>query len=144
MTKKLEKKIKIMFYVLVGVFVWIMMQMFIPFFNEILSGTVFLIPFILFSILGIVFLVMVFKLKIKGWLRKFLILTALSAAGFFVFIFLHNFFYAMAVLSQDIIVLKYAMEFLQIVFFLVATLGCPIGFLIGVTGSIIMFMKRKK
>jgi len=83
-------------------------------------------------------------LKERGRCRKFLLLTGVSAFGFFVFVFVHNAFYALAVVSENIIVLKYFFEFLHTIFFLVAIPICPLGFLVGAICSMVLFAREKK
>jgi len=57
---------------------------------------------------------------------------------------LHNFLYAAAEVTKEIAVLPYIFEALHILFFFVAVLVCPAGFLVGVLGSIVLFVKEKK
>lgn len=98
---------------------------------------------LIFLILGIFLIYLTLKLKVKGKLKKFLILTGISAIGPLVFSILHNLFYALEVISNNIAVLKYLMGFLHVASFLIALLISPVGFLIGVIGSIILLKKRK-
>ncbi|MFC1676361.1 hypothetical protein ACFL3G_04785 [Planctomycetota bacterium] len=72
--------------------------------------------------------------------KYFLILMAASLIGFFVFVVLHNVFYGLGQLAAEIIVLNRLLDFLHAVFFIIATLVCPAGFLIGVVGSIATFI----
>lgn len=132
------------FWALVGMFIVILCQFFIPAFTELLRGPVFLVPFIIFSLFGGMLIFSTIKERVKGMLKKFLLLTGASAAGFFVGVFLHNAFYALAVITKHITVLKRLMEVLHIVFFFLAIPICPLGFLVGVTGSIILFIKKRK
>ena len=81
------------------------------------------------------------KGKVEGVLKKFLVLTGASSAGFFLSVFLHNAFYALAVVTNNIVVLKYLMVAFNITFFIIAIFVCPLGFLIGAVGSIILFIK---
>ena len=82
------------------------------------------------------------KEKIKGNLRKHLLLTGASASGFLISVVLHNFLYALAIVFRPIYFLSKLMEFLHVAFFLIATIGCPIGFLIGVFRSVVKLIKR--
>lgn len=70
-------------------------------------------------------------------------LTGISALGFFVSIFLHNFFYGLGIVISNVIVLNWLMDFFQVVFFIMAIFLCPIGFLIGVVGSAVLLMRKK-
>lgn len=133
------------FYALIGVFLVIVSVFFIPAVGELIEGSLlFLSPFLIFSLLGAVLIFLTIKGKVKGKLKKFLILTGVSAAGFFVGILLHNFLYALAIIASHIVILKYIFEFLHVTFFIVATFICPLGFLIGATGSVVLFIKKRK
>lgn len=132
------------FWALVGMFIVILCQFFIPAFGELLRGSVFLVPFIIFSSLGGILIFSTIKDRVKGMLKKFLLLTGASAAGFSVGVFLHNAFYALGVITKHITVLNRLMEALHIVFFFLAIPVCPLGFLAGATGSIILFIKERK
>lgn len=61
----------------------------------------------------------------KSQLKRFLFLTGFSAVGFFISGVLHNVFYALEIKALDI------------GFFIIAVFLCPLGFIIGVVGSII-------
>jgi len=127
------------FWTLVGIFVVMMSGVFVPVVREIFRGPLFPTLWILFFLLGAVLIFLTIKKKIGGRLKKFLILTGASAAGFFVSVLLHNFFYALAVIARQIVVLNSLMEIFHVAFFIVAIFVCPIGFLIGVVGSIVLF-----
>jgi len=76
-------------------------------------------------------------------MKKFLILTGASFGGFIVSVILHNVFYGLEIISSEFTVLSYLMGILEVFFFLVAVFVCPIGFLVGVIGSIVMLIKKK-
>ena len=118
---------------------------FVPAVGELIEGSLlFLSPFLIFSLLGAALIFLTIKGKVKGKLKKFLILTGASAAGFFVSTLLHNFLYALAIVTSHIVILKYIFEFLHATFFIIAIFVCPPGFLIGVVGSIVLFIKKRK
>ena len=120
-------------------------QFFIPPVRELFRGSeLFLGPFIVFSLLGLALTFLTVREKIEGTLKKFLILTGASSAGFFISVFLHNAFYALGIIASQIIVLRYLMEALNVAFFIIATLVCPLGFLVGVVGSIVMLVKKRE
>ena len=126
-------------------FLIVLAEFFVPVVSDLFRGSLlFLSPLTIFSLLGGLLLSYSIKLKERGIHRKFLLLTGASALGFFVFVFLHNAFYALAVVSENIIVLKYFFEFLHAMFFIVAVIVCPLGFLVGAIGSIVLFIKEKK
>jgi hypothetical protein len=72
----------------------------------------------------------------KAW--KFLVLLAVSAAGFVGFAVLHNAFYALCQLSDRIVVLRCLFEVLHAGCFLIAIFVCPAGFLVGAGGGALM------
>ncbi len=86
---------------------------------------------ILFLILGIILGVLTLKSKVKGKLKAYLLLTGFSSAGFFIAIILHNLIFAL-----------FGVE--EAVFFIIAIVICPICFLIGAIGSIVMFRRKRK
>ena len=132
------------FWTLVGVFLVVLCHFFIPLFRDLLKGSeLFFIPMAVFCLLGVVLLILSLKEKAKGKLKKFLILTGASAVGLFVFVILHNVFYALSTITGEIFILNYLMEGLHVAFFLMAIPVCLIGFLVGVIGSIVFFIKKR-
>ena len=141
----MTKSIILTFSALIGIFLLIVSQFFIPVINELISGSiVFLLPFIIFFVLGIILIFLTLKQKIDGTLKKFLILTGASATGFFVFVFLHNMFYALGVVTNQIPILSFIMGVFHAAFFIIAIFICPLTFVIGTIGSIIVFINKKK
>ena len=76
--------------------------------------------------------------------KYFLVLTGASLIGFFLFAVLHNVFYGLGQMAADLVVLKYLLDSLNVVSFLVAILLCPAGLLLGAIGSVIMYLKQRK
>ena len=98
----------------------------------------------LFLSLGITFLVLTIKGKTKGISRKFQLLTGASAVGIPISAILHNAIYALFILWQgegfwDRIGLGD-----EPFFFIMAIIVCPIGFLVGVVGSIVLTKKKSR
>jgi len=91
--------------------------------------------------LGITFLVLTIKGKTKGISRKFQLLTGASAIGIPVSIFLHNAIYGLFIHF-------FGAEFWnggdEPFFFIMAIFVCPIGFLVGAVGSIVLAIKRDR
>jgi len=133
----MKKYLKTTFWLLVVLFAFICFQIAVPF----IRGTLFLAAPAIFFILGLVLLIGVIKQK-KTLLIKFLLLTGLSAVSFFAGTVLHNVFYALGTLN--IPVLTYLFEGLHILFFFVAIPIAPLGFLIGMIGSIVLFIKGNR
>jgi hypothetical protein len=89
------------------------------------------IPFwVIFTGLGATLIVLTLKRKIKGVLKYFLLLTGSSAAGFIVFVLLHN-----------IVSVLFNIE--EAVFFVLATIVSPAGFLVGAIGIITLAVRNK-
>ncbi len=91
--------------------------------------------------LGIALLIIIFKNRIKGKLRFFSLLTGFGAVSVPVFVILHNLFYALTVISENIFLLKTFLESLHVVFFLIAVVAAPLSFIIGSAGSLILLLK---
>ena len=139
-----ENTLTIIFYLLVAVFVLAISIVFIPALRGFVSGTFMIISGVILVILGSVLIGLTLVQKVEGKLKKLLMLTGASAAGFFVFALLHNIFYALEQVTSHITVLSYSMKAFEVIFFLIAIFACPIGFLIGVIGTIVMFNKKRK
>ncbi len=60
----------------------------------------------------------------------------ISASGVLVSIVLHNFLYALGVLTKNIILLHYIFEFLHAAFFIIGLVICPIVFVISLVNSL--------
>ena len=143
-TSQKENTLTIIFYLLAVFFVLAISTIFIPVFREYVSGTFMIISGVILVILGSILIGLTLVQKIEGKLKKLLMLTGASAAGFFVFALLHNIFYALAQVTSHISILNYLMKAFEVIFFLIAIFACPIGFVIGVIGSIVMFKKKRK
>jgi len=141
----MKKSLITTFWALMGMFIVVLGQFFVPVFKDLFRGSLFFLsPILIFSLLGGLLVFLTRKEETERKLKKFLILAGASAAGFFVFVFLHNLFYAFGVIVSSIAILRYLMEILHATFFLVAIFACPLGFLIGAIGSIIILVKRKR
>lgn len=71
------------FWALVGIFVVIVSVFFIPAARELLMGFLFIIiSGAAFFLLGVALIILTVKEKVRGTLKKFLLLTGASAAGF--------------------------------------------------------------
>ena len=130
------------FWALVGVFVVIASVFFIPAVRDLLMGLLFItISGAVFFLLGVALIFFTVKENVGGALKKFFLLTGASAAGFLVFVLLHNAIYGL-------FIYWFGADFWnggdEPVFFIMATLVCPIGFLVGVVGSIVLAIKRNR
>jgi hypothetical protein len=127
------------FWALVGVFVIIICFFAISAFNEQFRGLWFLSPFALFFLLGIALLVFSLRGRARGGLKKFFLLTGASAAGILVSIVLHNLVYGLFEHFAGADFWNGGDEFF---FFTLAVIVCPLGFLVGIVGTIVLGVKR--
>ena len=133
------------FWALVGVFIVIVSVFFIPPVRELLMGLLFItVSGAVFLLLGVALIFFTVKEKVTGMLKKSFLLTGASAAGFFVSVFLHNVIYGLFIHwlgagFWDRIGLGD-----EPFFFIVAVIVCPLGFLVGTVGSIVLATKRSR
>lgn len=139
----MTKRIKIIFWTLVGFFILVLAEMFIPAVREVFSGSIlFLTPFVIFSVLGLALLILVLKEKRKDKLSKFLLLTGGAATTFFLSVFLHNLFYALNILAGQIKILAFIAEVLSVIFFFMAVPIALLAFLVGLIGSLVVIIRQ--
>ncbi len=139
----MKKSIIIVFWTQVAFFIILVCQFYLPVFQDLLRGVeLFMAPMAIFSLLGIALLVLTLKEKVEGKLGKFLFLAGISSVGFFLAVFLHNIFYALNEVAGQIAVLRYLAQALHVAFFFIAIPICPIIFLIGMTGSVVLLIKK--
>ena len=82
-----------------------------------------------------------FVALVRNWreLKKFLILMGASSAGFVVFVLLHNALYGLVY-----VMMLNRPDLDEPFFFVLAVFVCPVGFLVGVVGSVVLFIKRRR
>lgn len=126
------------FWAQVGIFMFLVSYLFLPLPTDIrkqVFPATAVLTF-LFFFLGIYLLLLVKKEDTKPPLKKWLLLMGLSSSGFLASVLLHNFFYALGVLTVNISLLHYLFEFLHAGFFIIGVVVCPIVFVIStVTGA---------
>lgn len=134
---------KLVFWILVGIFIILVCYFAIPgpfYFKRSLFPLVAVLG-IVFFVFGLILIIATYRMKIKGKLKLYYLLTGYSAVGVLVFVLLHNFVY-------PLFIVLFGEGFLQggddPVFFILAVIVCPIVFLIGVIGSIVMLVKKEK
>ena len=133
----------VIFCVLVGIFVVLVSVLFVPAFRESLVNFLFvIISGILFFLLGAALIFLTVKGKVRGTLKKFLILTGASSAGLSVSAFLHNIIYG-------VFIQLFGADFWDRIglgdepfFFVIAVIVCPIAFLVGAVGSVVLAIKK--
>jgi hypothetical protein len=119
-----NKLILSVFWMTVAVFLLIISATFIrvSIFEKLMSGSLRFIIIALFFLLGAALITLAVKFKITGKIRTFLLLTGASAAGMPVFIVLHNVVSGLSHTEEP-------------VFFILATIICPLAFLVGAFGT---------
>ena len=149
--KKSQEKInnpsftlKAIFWALVVVFTLIVGYITIPILSRYMGFDFIIVSGIIFFLLGIALIFLTIREKIDRLLKKFLILTGASAIGIPIGVILHNLFYAL-------FIVWFGADFWERTglgdepfFFILALIVCPIAFLVGVIGSIVLFIKKKK
>lgn len=129
------------FWALVAVFVIIVCFFVISAFSELLRGLWFLSPFALFFLLGIALIIFSLRGSASGGLKKFFLLTGASAAGILVSIVLHNLIYGLFEHFAGADFWNGGDEFF---FFIMAVIVCPLGFLVGMVGTIVLGVRKLK
>jgi len=141
-----NKSVSIIFWASVAIFILLIVYFATPTLIH-LKQTIFPLAAVLalaFFLLGGALLFLTIKQKIQGKLKKYLILTGASSTGFFVSVLLHNLFYGLGMITANITVLRSLMGGLYAAFFIIAIFVCPIGFIVGAVGSIVIFLKKNE
>lgn len=125
------KSVWITFWVTAVVFVIAVGAMFIPPVGRLPMRLNVFAGWPVFAILGVVLIVLTVKAKVGGMLKKSLLLTGSSAVGLLIFGVLHN-------------VVSGLFNTEEPVFFILAIIVCPIGFLVGAIGTIVLAIKSKR
>lgn len=138
---QMKKSVWVIFWILFALFIIAVLTMFIlpPLRLSLGIGVFAAWPVILG--LGVALLVLTVKTKVAGTLKKFLLLTGASAVGLPVFAVLHNLVYALFIMwfGEDF----WGAMGDEPVFFTLATTVCPLGFLVGAVGTIVLAVKNK-
>ena len=99
---------------------------------------------LLFFALGLTLLILTARAKLDKIFKRFLLLTSSSAVGVFVSILLHGVVYGLFILI-------FGEDFWdrigipdEPVFFIMALIICPIAYLVGTVGSIVLMVRRKR
>jgi hypothetical protein len=106
-----------------------------------MNGWLFPVLVILALAIGIAILVLTIKKAGKGILKIFLLMLGSSLTGFPVFIFLHNTLYGAFIHFFGSDFWKGGDEPF---FFILALIICPLGFIVGLVGTLVMIMRRSR
>jgi hypothetical protein len=138
-----DKTIRSIFWALVAVFIIIIITMFVgvPLAGDFQLGFIAFPAWIVFLGLGVTLIVLTIKKKVGGKPKKFLLLTGSSAVGLPIFAILSNVVYALVIyfFGEN----AWGTMGDEPFFFILATVVCPIGFLVGAVGTIILGLKNE-
>lgn len=134
--------LKILFISLVVMSILVVLVMLFPD-TGIMQGPGIFILWILHALSGLGLVILTIKQKITGKIKTFLLIAGFSAIGFLVGVVLHNVFYALGTLTEEIALLKAFLGFLEGSFFLLAALLCPLGLLVGVIGTLVLWKQMQ-
>ena len=130
----------VIFWIIFAFFIIVMAGMYlyvIPYIG-IITG----IPFIaILSILGIVLIILAAKAKFTKISKVFFILTGASALGMGLSMILHNLVFALLIKLFGEGIWSGMGD--EPVFFILATIVCPLALLVGVIGGIVLIAKKK-
>ncbi len=102
------------------------------------------VPGIIFLLLGIALIVLIAKSGLRGLLRKFLLITVAAPIGAVVSVALHNFIYGVFIYFFGADFWERTGIGEEPVFFTIAIFICPVAFLVGVVGSIVLLIKARR
>jgi hypothetical protein len=115
------------FLALVAVFLLLFIAIFVPMnVPRVLS---FVVPFVLLLLLGVALIVLTVNKKVKGMLRVSLLLTGASAVAMVVSIIMHNVMGSWVSVEEPVT-------------YIMAVFVCPIAFLVGGVGSVVLGFKK--
>ena len=139
-------KIKILsaqflFYALMILSILITLGMFFPIIGVRMMVPYFIILCIPLFFAGVGLIITTYKEKISGKRKFFLLFSGFSSAGFLLFVVLHNLFYALSTITENLVILNRIINFFEVASFLTATIICPVGLIVGLAGTLIILKK---
>lgn len=133
---------KFLFNALIILSILVMLNMFIPDIGPITGPSVFILWILHFAV-GVALIITTYKEKISGKHKFFLLLSGFSSAGFLLGVVLHNLLYALGTITENLGILNKIINFFEVASFLAATIICPVGFIVGMVGTLII-LKRSQ
>jgi len=143
-TSSAPRSLSIVFWALVASFAALILTVLMPDVLSLVFRPLFLSLLVLCFLLGLALLILSARWPERSLLRMFWILGGASTAGAALGSVLHNAFYALATVTGKWPVLNTAMEVLEAAFLVVATLLCPVAFLVGTVGAIVLLVRRSR
>jgi hypothetical protein len=139
----MDKRTQITFWVLVGVFIILIGIFVIPVARElVLGGALMLGAGIAFLVLGALLLYFTLRSEARGLLKNFLLTTGASAVGIPISILLHNLVYGLFIHFFGDNFWDRIGTSDEPAFFVLATIVCPLAFVVGVIGSIVIKIRK--
>lgn len=140
----MTRAVLVVFYTLTASFLVVAGVILIPTLRGNISFLYLAILGILMFVLGIALIILAVKQKLEKKLKRYLLLTGASAVGLFAGTILHNFFYALEVVTKDLSLLSKLMGIISAAFFIISLFIAPIGFLIGAIGTAMLLFGNKQ
>ena len=142
-TRKAPRSLVVVFWAMVAAFVALILTVLFP------DGSGFFRPLFLSLValcflLGLALLILAVRWQARNLLRTFWILAGASTAGAALGSVLHNVFYALATVTDKWPVLSTAMGGLEAAFLVIAVLVCPVAFLVGTVGAIVLIVRGSR
>ncbi|MFH1711635.1 MAG: hypothetical protein ABH846_00155 [Patescibacteria group bacterium] len=111
--------------------------------QDLLSGIIFLLPFLLWAIVGGILVIYALANKWPKLLQWSLMGAGCAAIGMIIGILAHNFFYAVAEMSYNESVYSVAIiEVYSVFFFIEAVVVCPLIFIVSLISSFILLLRK--
>ncbi len=134
-------------YALIASFILVLLTILAPSSFPEIEGRMFLV-FLLgfggaFMVLGFILAILARKWVKNKRLKTFLMLAGFSSGSFLILSVLHNVFYGVAEVFEDIVIIRYIATVLEVVSFLASIIVVPITFLVGVVGSLVVHFKGR-
>ena len=133
---------KFLFNALLILSILVMLGMFFPNIGRMVGSYVFIL-WILSFLTGVGLIITTYKEKISGKRKFFLLSSGVSSASFLLCVVLHNLFYALSTITENLIILNKIINFLEVAFFFAAIIICPVGFIMGMVGTLIIKKKSQ-
>lgn len=130
--------LKSIFIVLAALSLLVMLAMLFPDAGLMRRPYIFIL-WALHALSGLVLIILTYQNKVTGKVKAFLLLAGFSALGFILGVVLHNLFYALGILTGEIAILNAILGFLGGGFFLLATILFPIGLIVGIVGTFVLW-----
>ncbi|MFH1537078.1 MAG: hypothetical protein ABID45_03760 [Patescibacteria group bacterium] len=142
--KKIENKKYLL--IIISLLVFIFCGLLTSMVTEIFRGKQFLYILLggggAFLVLGIALILLTKKLEVSKANKVFLYMTGFSAPAFLIGTVGHNLLYALGTVITEISVLPYIVSAFEVAFFFLAVPVCPIGFIVGIIGSVVYLIKK--